>query len=190
MRIALRITALLPLFAAVALAPVPASAKVQIKVDLDTQRLTAVRDSGETVVWKISSGRSGYETPAGHYSVYRMEPDHHSDEYDQAPMPYAMFFSPRGLAIHGTSERGLGRPASHGCVRLSVDNARQLYDWVEKDGGGVVDIVGDAKIASRRGGRAEAERAAEPAETTRQPRVAPPAEEPDATDWLFESVSR
>lgn len=82
-------------------------AKVLIKIDLDSQRLSATKASGESVVWKISSGRSGYETPAGHFSVMRMERDHHSDEYDQAPMPYAMFFSPRGLAIHGTFEKAL-----------------------------------------------------------------------------------
>jgi hypothetical protein len=77
-------------------------------------------------------------------------------------------------------------------VRLSVDNARQLYDWVEKDGGGVVDIVGDAKVASRRGGKAEKERdaSAGPVQITSQPREAPQAETPDVADWLFESVSR
>jgi hypothetical protein len=111
-----------------------ALAKVRISIDLSAQQLTATRGD-ETVIWKISSGRRGYETPTGHYKVYRMEPDHHSDEYDQAPMPYSMFFSPRGLAIHGTFERGLGRPASHGCVRLSVANARRLYEWISADGG-------------------------------------------------------
>jgi hypothetical protein len=78
----------------------------------------------------------------------RMEADHHSDEYDQAPMPYAIFFSPRGLAIHGTFERGLGRPASHGCVRLAVGNAQKLFEWVEQQGGAQIDIVGSARVAS------------------------------------------
>lgn len=123
-----------------------ALAKVQIAIDLSAQQLTATRKNGETVVWKISSGRPGFETPAGHYVVYRMEPDHKSDEYEQAPMPYSMFFSSRGLAIHGTYERGLGRPASHGCVRLSVANAKKLYEWISEDGGETggaeVEIVG------------------------------------------------
>jgi hypothetical protein len=128
------------------LAAQTAFAKVQITIDLSAQQLTATRKNGETVVWKISSGRPGFETPAGHYVVYRMEPDHKSDEYEQAPMPYSMFFSSRGLAIHGTYERGLGRPASHGCVRLSVANAKKLYDWISEDGGETsgaeVEIVG------------------------------------------------
>lgn len=122
------------LLAGCALPSGAALAKVRISIDLSSQQLTASRGD-ETVTWKISSGRRGFETPTGHYKVYRMEPDHHSDEYDQAPMPYSMFFSPRGLAIHGTFERGLGRPASHGCVRLSVANARRLYDWIREDGG-------------------------------------------------------
>ena len=113
--------------------------KILIKIDLDSQRLSATKASGEMVVWKISSGRSGYETPIGHFSVMRMEKDHHSDEYDQAPMPYALFFSPRGLAIHGTFEKGLGRPASHGCVRLAVPHAQQLFSWVEEEGGAQVE---------------------------------------------------
>lgn len=124
------------------LAAAPCHAKVRISIDLDAQRLTATRDDGGTVVWKISSGRPGYETPTGHYSVMRLDADHYSDEYDQAPMPYAMFFSERGLAIHGSYERGLGRPRSHGCVRLSVANAQKLFGWVEKEGA-TVDIYGD-----------------------------------------------
>ena len=125
--------------------------KILIKIDLDSQRLSATKASGEMVVWKISSGRSGYETPIGHFSVMRMEKDHHSDEYDQAPMPYALFFSPRGLAIHGTFEKGLGRPASHGCVRLAVPHAQQLFSWVEEEGGAQVEITGSTQSAGRRG---------------------------------------
>ncbi len=123
------------------LASAPCQATVRISVDLDAQRLTATRDDGGTVVWKISSGRPGYQTPTGHFSVMRLDADHYSDEYDQAPMPWAMFFSPRGLAIHGSYERGLGRPRSHGCVRLSVANAQKLFGWVEKEGA-TIDIHG------------------------------------------------
>lgn len=168
------------------LANAPAMARVQIKIDLGAQRLTAVRAGGETVVWKISSGRRGYETPTGQYSVMRMEADHHSDEYDQAPMPYAIFFSPRGLAIHGTSERGLGRPASHGCVRLSVSNARQLYEWVEQQGA-TIDIVGDARAAARRAPRDETPPAVRRA---RPRRPVGPIEPVDPPDLVLESVSR
>jgi lipoprotein-anchoring transpeptidase ErfK/SrfK len=120
----------------------PAMAKVEIRVDLDGQRMTVIKNNEKALVWKISSGRSGFETPTGRFIVQRMDADHLSDEYDQAPMPYSIFFS-RGLAIHGTYQGGLGRPASHGCVRLSIDHARELYGWVEQYGASI-EIAGDA----------------------------------------------
>ena len=141
---------------------------MRIRVDLAAQRLEATTPAGETVTWKISSGRRGYETPTGHFGVMRMEADHYSDEYDQAPMPYAIFFSPRGLAIHGTSERGLGRPLSHGCVRLAVAHARQLFSWVEQHGA-TIEITGDSGRSST------AHRDAE------RPRAPPPP--PATLDW-------
>jgi hypothetical protein len=176
------------LFSAVLAAVSPAaSATVRISIDLSTQRLTAARGGGETVVWKISSGRPGYETPTGHYSVMRMEPDHHSDEYDQAPMPYAIFFSPRGLAIHGSFERGLGNPRSHGCVRLSVSNAQQLFDWVQQQGA-TIEIVGETQAAGRvaRAERADDDRPARPRAVRRARRPV----EPDYPEFMPEQVYR
>jgi hypothetical protein len=133
----------LVLLAALACSAAPALAKVDIHVDLGRQRVTIVKNHEPPIVWKISSGRPGYETPTGRFIMQRMDADHFSDEYDGAPMPYAIFFS-RGLAIHGTTQPGLGRPASHGCVRLSVDHARELYEWVEQYGAGAIEITGDA----------------------------------------------
>jgi hypothetical protein len=136
------------LLAALACRCAPALAKVDIHVDLDRQRITIVKNHEAPIVWKISSGRSGYQTPTGRFVMQRMDADHFSDEYDGAPMPYAIFFS-RGLAIHGTTQGGLGRPASHGCVRLSVDHARELYEWVEQYGAGPIEISGDATNVAR-----------------------------------------
>ncbi len=113
-----------------------ANAKVLIRVDLDVQTMTVTDNDGRTHVWKVSSGRDGYETPTGTFNVQRLDANHFSDEYDQSPMPYSIFFY-EGIAIHGTYQRGLGRPVSHGCIRLSVSNARMLYSWVEKYGGAV-----------------------------------------------------
>jgi hypothetical protein len=110
-----------------------ANAKVLIRVDLDDQTMTVTDNDGQTHVWKVSSGRDGFETPTGTFDVQRLDANHFSDEYDQSPMPYSIFFY-EGIAIHGTYQRGLGRPASHGCIRLSVPNARMLYSWVEKYG--------------------------------------------------------
>ena len=138
-----RLSRLLILLAALACSAAPALAKVGIRVDLGRQSITVVKNNEPPIVWKISSGRPGYETPTGRFIMQRMDADHFSDEYDQAPMPYAIFFS-RGLAIHGSTQPGLGRPASHGCVRLSVDHARELYEWVEQYGADPIEITGDA----------------------------------------------
>jgi hypothetical protein len=63
-----------------------------------------------------------------------MDIDHHSDEWDNAPMPYSIFFTKTGDAVHGTYEqRNLGRAVSHGCVRLSVKNASTLWELVKRE---------------------------------------------------------
>jgi hypothetical protein len=113
-----------------------ANAKVMIYVDLDAQQMTVIKNNGETHVWKVSSGREGFETPTGLFSVQRLDVNHFSDEYDQSPMPYSIFFD-QGLAIHGTNQGGLGRPASHGCVRLAIPHARMLYSWVKQYGASI-----------------------------------------------------
>jgi len=82
----------------------------------------------------VSTGRKGYATPTGRYGVTRMYRKYQSIKYDNAPMPYAIFFR-GGYAIHGTTEiRRLGRPASHGCIRLHPDDARTLFELVKANG--------------------------------------------------------
>src|SRR5262245_30963287 len=84
--------------------------------------------------WPVTTGGSGYDTPGGAFKPFRMEIDHYSDEYDNAPMPYSIFFTQSGDAIHGTYEqRSLGRAVSHGCVRLSRKNAATLWDLVKRE---------------------------------------------------------
>ncbi len=129
----------LALAAAACLAPVIAQAKVHITVDLDRQTIH-VDAKEQTFDWKVSSGKFGYETPNGKYGVLWMDKDHHSDTYDQAPMPNAIFFAP-GYAIHGASTSSWGRPASHGCVRLPVAKSAILFDLVKAEGA-EVNIIG------------------------------------------------
>jgi hypothetical protein len=106
-----------------------------IKVDKSAQTLTVVRD-GETVHrWPVSTGKSGYATPSGTFTAFRMEAKHYSKEWDDAPMPYSVFFTKQGHAIHGSYEvKRLGSPASHGCVRLAPGNAAKLFALVKKEG--------------------------------------------------------
>jgi hypothetical protein len=85
-----------------------------------------------------------------------MEEDHFSKEFDDAPMPNAIFFTKRGHAIHGTdSVSRLGTPASHGCVRLSRENAKTLYALVKEDGllTTTVTLTGSASVAVARNPR-------------------------------------
>jgi lipoprotein-anchoring transpeptidase ErfK/SrfK len=84
--------------------------------------------------WPVSTGATGYSTPSGNYSAFRMERMHYSDEWDGAGMPHSIFFTTRGHAIHGSNHPGMGTPRSHGCVRLSLNNAATLYNLVEQHG--------------------------------------------------------
>lgn len=79
-----------------------AEAKVAITVDKDNQQMTVAVDGVETYRWPVSSGLPSYETPNGSFRTFRMEEDHYSKEFDDAPMPHAIFFTKIGHAIHGT----------------------------------------------------------------------------------------
>lgn len=111
----------------------PSSAAVVITVDKSTQRMTVVVDGVQKYHWPVSTGARGYVTPSGQYTAFRLEKDHYSEEWDNAPMPHSIFFTRQGHAIHGSNSR-LGVALSHGCVRLSPQNAATLYNLVEKRG--------------------------------------------------------
>jgi L,D-transpeptidase catalytic domain len=111
-----------------------AYAELLIKVDKSAQRMTVTVNGVQLYNWPVTTGGSGYDTPGGAFKPFRMEIDHYSDEYDNAPMPYSIFFTQTGNAIHGTYEqRNLGRAVSHGCVRLSVKNAATLWNLVKQE---------------------------------------------------------
>jgi hypothetical protein len=148
---------LIPVVAlAFAAAPSVASAKVSINIDKDNQIMTVSVDGVQRYQWPISSGNPSHETPNGKYQTFRMEEDHFSKEFDDAPMPHSIFFTKQGHAIHGTfSEKSLGMPVSHGCVRISRANAATLYDLVKRDGllTTTVTLTGSSRVAlARKGG--------------------------------------
>ncbi len=119
-----------------------ASADVLISVDEHAQTMSVAVDGVPTYHWKVSTGRSGYDTPTGAFQPFRMERDHFSKEWDDAPMPYSIFFTPEGHAIHGSLEtRRLGRPVSHGCVRLDTRNAAILFALVAEQGLGNTHVI-------------------------------------------------
>jgi hypothetical protein len=113
----------------------PARANIMITINKSSQRMTVSVNGEDRYTWPVSTGRSGYDTPSGEFQPFRMEKDHFSKEWDDAPMPNSIFFTKIGHAIHGTFEgRNLGRPVSHGCVRLSTQNAATLYALVKQEG--------------------------------------------------------
>jgi L,D-transpeptidase catalytic domain len=106
-----------------------------IRVDKSAQLMTVTVDGAQRYAWPVSTGMADYDTPAGDFQPFRMERDHFSREWDDAPMPYSIFFTQEGHAIHGSYDvKHLGRPASHGCVRLSKANAAVLFDLVKEQG--------------------------------------------------------
>ena len=118
-----------------ALVASPASARLLIEIDKSAQRMTVSQDGEPFHGWPVSTGMRAYETPSGAFTPFRLEKDHFSREWDDAPMPHSIFFTERGHAIHGTTHvRNIGRPASHGCVRLEPENARVLFDLVRRTG--------------------------------------------------------
>jgi lipoprotein-anchoring transpeptidase ErfK/SrfK len=129
-----------------------AHADLLIEVDKSAQRMTVTVNGEQLYEWPVSTGGKGYDTPSGAFKPFRMEIDHTSDEYDNAPMPYSMFFTQTGVAVHGTYEaRNLGHAVSHGCVRLSVKNAARLWALVkaEKMANTTVVLTGEIPNAGR-----------------------------------------
>jgi lipoprotein-anchoring transpeptidase ErfK/SrfK len=103
-------------------------------IDLSTQTLTVSDEGGQLYRWPVSSARGGYTTPTGTYRVNWTSRLHYSRQYGGAPMPHAVFFT-NGVAVHATNATGmLGRPASHGCVRLAPQNAKTFYNLVHRHG--------------------------------------------------------
>ncbi|HEV7599284.1 MAG TPA: L,D-transpeptidase [Bradyrhizobium sp.] len=139
-----------------------AQAKIAITVDKDAQQMTVAVDGVERYHWPVSSGLPSYETPNGSFRAFRMEQDHYSKEFDDAPMPHSIFFTKIGHAIHGTDfESRLGTPASHGCVRLSKANASTLYALVQTEGvlNTTVTLTGSSQVALARNPPARGNRA-------------------------------
>ena len=108
---------------------------ILINIDKTKQKMTVFLDGVEKYDWPVSTGQAGYSTPAGTYTATSMNEIWYSKEWDNAPMPHSIFFRKDGYAIHGTYEaKSLGRPASHGCVCISRENAATLFALVKKVG--------------------------------------------------------
>jgi len=110
------------------------SAGVNIRIDISSQSMVVDVDGRSYGRWKVSTARQGYYTPRGAWKPYLLKKMHYSRKYDNSPMPHSIFFL-GGYAIHATNYvKYLGRPASHGCIRLHPRNAAKLYALVQKHG--------------------------------------------------------
>ncbi|WP_417771633.1 L,D-transpeptidase [Stappia sp.] len=110
------------------------AASLVARIDISRQRMIVYVDGRHAASWPVSTARRGYRTPTGTFRPGRMHRRYFSKKYHGSPMPYSVFFL-GGYAIHGTNAvRALGRPASHGCVRLHTENARRLFSLIERYG--------------------------------------------------------
>jgi len=117
------------------------ASKLVAQVSLSQQRMQVLVDGRPAFQWKVSTGRKGYSTPRGSYKPVRLEEMWYSRKYDNAPMPHSVFFH-GGYAVHATNQvKRLGKPASHGCVRLHPDAAADFYQLVETFGRANTSIV-------------------------------------------------
>ena len=107
---------------------------ITARISLSSQTMTVTDGLFVRHKWRISTARAGYVTPTGSYRAYLASRHHRSRKYDNAPMPYAIFFN-GGYAVHATFDlKRLGRPASHGCIRLHPDNAAVFFSLAQKYG--------------------------------------------------------
>ncbi len=131
--------------------------QILINIDKSQQEMTVFVDGIEKYTWPVSTGKRGYSTPSGTYTASSMNEIWYSKQWDNAPMPHAIFYMKDGHAIHGTlEERNLGKPASHGCVRISRANATALYALVKEKGLKNTQVVlsgttpgGEAQVATQ-----------------------------------------
>jgi lipoprotein-anchoring transpeptidase ErfK/SrfK len=99
---------------------------VTIVVSLGAQRAFVFR--GETLIGAstVSSGMPGHETPTGTFTILEKDPNHRSNLYEDAPMPFMQRLTWDGVALHAGKVGA--EPASHGCIRLPLSFAKKLFD--------------------------------------------------------------
>lgn len=98
---------------------------VLVYVELDRQLATVYRNGVRIGVSTISSGKVGYDTPSGVFTILQKNKTHFSSTYNNAPMPNMQRLTWKGVALHAGNLPGF--PASHGCVRLPMEFSRLLF---------------------------------------------------------------
>lgn len=110
------------------------AASLRATVELSKQRMHVSVDGKKVYTWPISTGKRGWETKPGSYTPFGQKEQFYSSKWNMS-LPYLIWIGEDGTAIHGTYQANkLGRTASHGCIRLSIGNARTFYRLVERHG--------------------------------------------------------
>ncbi len=120
---------------ALCLSPTIAAAeRVEVRVSISQQRMEVFHEGRKLFEWKVSTAKLPKVTPSGSWTPEFLSKNHRSKRYNNAPMPWAVFYD-GNYAIHGTDAiKRLGKPASHGCVRLHPDNAKILFRMIKAEG--------------------------------------------------------
>ncbi len=121
--------------AALLMAPYAAqAATITANVNISTQTMTVMHRGNVVGRWPVSTARRGKVTPTGSWTAKWLSRHHKSSRYNNAPMPYSIFYN-GNYAVHGTNQTGkLGSPASAGCVRLAPAHAAILFSLVKAEG--------------------------------------------------------
>jgi lipoprotein-anchoring transpeptidase ErfK/SrfK len=104
---------------------IPVDGDVAITVDIANQVAFVFKGSQLIGVTNVSTGKKGHPTPLGFWTINWKKPKYFSRKYDNAPMPWIQNIDDKGIALHGGNTPGYA--ASHGCIRLPMAFAKQLY---------------------------------------------------------------
>jgi len=112
-----------------------AAERVVARVSISSQTMKVYHEGRHLFTWTVSTAKPGKVTPTGVFvGAEALSKHHRSRLYNNAPMPFAIFYDGH-YAIHGTDQiKRLGAPASNGCVRLHPDNAAILFQMVKAEG--------------------------------------------------------
>ena len=123
------------------LAGAASASTVRATVDLSKQRMTVYVAGRKKYSWRVSTGKRGWRTKPGVYTPYAQREEFYSTKWNMS-LPYLTLIGYDGTAVHGTHQTSrLGRPASHGCIRLSISNARRFYRLVQRFGFSQTQVV-------------------------------------------------
>lgn len=132
---ALEQTAVAPAEPAGGVQEIDPQVRIVARVSISRQVMEVFHEGRKIHEWPVSTARPGKITPIGTWTGAQwLSKNHRSSRYNNAPMPYAIFYN-GNYAIHGTDQvKRLGRPASAGCVRLHTEHARILFNMVRYEG--------------------------------------------------------